>query len=138
MTRQNLEKLLLKSFRKFDKEIVSLNKQQLSKGEDNEGDLFGRYSSATQEYAKNAIVKPRKSKVPNEPYNFEWTGGLFDGMYLLSTVTSVEIWSKDVKTPLLNIEYPNLFGLNPDNMDKILSEKVEPYFISKVRKQLKI
>lgn len=140
MTKQNLEKILLKSFQKFDKEVVSLNKQQLADGEDNEGDLFGRYKAGTQQIAESPLAdpRPRKDKVAGQPFNFEWSGGLFDGMYLRSTPSYVEIWSKDSKTPLLNIEYPGLFGLNDENMAIVIQKWVYPDFMTEIRKLLEI
>lgn len=139
MTTSNLETILLNSFRKFDKEIVSLNKEQLSQGEDNEGNLFGRYSPATQSIANSPLnEQPRQDKVAGQPYNFEWTGGLFDGMYLLSTEKSVEVWSRDSKTRVLNIEYPGLFGLNPQNLSLIIEKYVYPAFMLEIRTQLRL
>ena len=78
--KEYLEQLLFTEIKRYENVFVNLQKKQLSSGEDNEGDLFGTYTQATEEIA--SLENPRKPKKAGEPYNFEYTGGLFDGMEL--------------------------------------------------------
>jgi hypothetical protein len=131
-----LEKILFGLIKQYEAQIVAYQKQQLSKGEDNEGNIIGYYKPATQEIADYAIPQPRADKQSGSPFNFEWTGDFFDGMYLLSDDKSAEVWSRDSKTSLLNIEYSELLGLQDDNLDKVIKGLVYPVFMDEIRKTL--
>ena len=132
------KKLALEQLKKVEDELVRLNKERLSDGEDLDGNPFGVYTEATQEFARNSVPPPRMDKTPGTRYNFEWTGGLFDGMYLMVSNDYVEIWSKDKKTPLLNIEYDGLFGLQEEQLRKVIRERVYPMIMEEIRKSLEI
>ncbi len=131
-----LEKILFGLMKQYEAQIVAFNKEQLSKGEDNEGVVFGEYSIHTPDFQDK--FPARKDKIPGQPYNFEWTGDFFDGMYLLTTDKSAEVWSKDSKTAFLNIEYSGLLGLNDENLQKVIKDLVYPLFMQEIRKILKL
>lgn len=132
----SLDFLLFKEIERFKNIFIRLNKEQLSKGEDNEGDIFGEYTQATQEIA--ALGNPRKPKIAGQPYNFEDTGGLFDGFEMIIENSTAQFWSTDSKTPELIVEYQGLFGLNPDNLQKVISTVILPAFLLSIRRELQL
>lgn len=130
----HLIKLGFDQLKKLERDIVRLNKERLSGGEDLDGSIYGVYTEGTQEFAQTE--NPRKPKVAGTAYNFEWTGGLFDGMYLIIEEDYIEVWSKDKKAALLNIEFPGIFGLQDQQLAQLLQQKVYPIFMGELRKQL--
>ncbi len=133
-SRESLELILFVEIKRYENIFVSLQQKQLDKGEDNEGDVFGVYSEATENWERN--YTPRKPKEAGQPYNFQDTGGLFDGMELLVDGTQAQFWSKDEKTPFLVDEYTNLFGLQDDNLKEVISKVIYPAFMLQIRKIL--
>lgn len=131
-----LNKLALDQLKKFEEELVRLNKERLSNGEDLDGKAFGVYTEGTQDLARGANPPPRRDKIAGTRYNFEWTGDLFDGMYLKVSNDYLEIWSNDVKAPLLNVEYPGIFGLKQEQLHKLIMERVYPQIMVAIRQKL--
>lgn len=129
-----LEELLFTEIKRYENIFVNLQKKQLSSGEDNEGDLFGTYTHATEEIAR--LENPRKPKTAGEPYNFEYTGGLFDGMELQFRDNEAFFWSTDNKTKELVVKYDGLFGLQEDNLRKVIQQIIAPAVILQIRKTL--
>lgn len=134
--KESLELILFVEIKRYENVFINLNKKQLSQGEDNEGVLFGTYSQATEEIAKSE--NPRKPKKAGQPFNFEYTGGLFDGFELLVDGTQAQFWSKDKKTEELILKYDGLFGLQPDNLKEVISKVIAPAFILQIRKELNL
>lgn len=131
-----LELILFVEIKRYENIFINLNKEQLSKGESATGDLFGTYSKATEEIAK--LENPRKPKIAGQPYNYEYTGGLFDGFELLVDEHNTQFWSNDEKTPFLVVKYKDLFGLQDDNLQKVISKVILPAFLLQIRKVLQI
>ena len=134
--REALELILFVEIKRYENIFVRLQKEQLNKGEDNEGDLFGTYTEATQKIA--ALERPRKPKVAGQPYNFEYTGGLFDGMELRVSENQAYFFSTDSKTEELIGKYDGLFGLQPENLKEVISNVIAPAFILQIRKELNL
>ncbi len=129
-----LEELVFNEIRRYENVFLNLNKKQLSEGESNEGDIFGEYSQASEDIAK--LTNPRKPKIAGQPFNFENTGGLFDGMELHVDGTQAQFWSTDSKTPELVVKYDGLFGLQPDNLKEVIQRVILPAFLIQIRKEL--
>ena len=134
--RVELETVIFDEINRYKNVFINLNKKQLSEGESSEGDLFGVYSKATEEIAKTE--NPRKPKVAGDPYNFEYTGGLFDGFQLIVKDNQAQFWSTDSKTEELVVEYEGLFGLQDDNLKEVISKVIYPAFMIQIRKRLQI
>lgn len=132
--RAAIEKILFDEIKRYKNVFLNQQKKQLNEGEDNEGDLFGVYTEATENWPRN--YTPRKPKVAGEPYNFQDTGGLFDGMELLIDGAQAQFWSTDSKTPELVVKYDNLFGLQDDNLKEVITKIIYPAFMLQIRKQL--
>lgn len=131
-----LELILFVEIKRYENVFVNLNKKQLSEGEDNQGKIFGEYSQATEDIAKTE--NPRKPKIAGQPFNFEYTGGLFDGMELRVDGTQAQFWSTDGKTEKLFLKYDGLFGLQPDNLKTVIKQVILPAFILQIRRELKL
>ena len=133
-----LEQLALEQLKKFENDLVKLNKERLSGGEDLDGNILGVYKKSTQEFARTSEPSPRQDKIAGTNYNFEWTGGLFDGMYLRVNNDYLQLFSKDQKTPLLITKYKDLFGLQPEQLAKLVRETVYPEIMKQIRLKLEI
>ena len=132
----SLEIILFVEIKRFENVFINLNKSQLSEGKSATGQLFGTYSQLTEDIAKTE--NPRKPKIAGEPYNFEYTGGLFDGFELLVDGTQAQFWSKDSKTPFLETKYKDLFGLQDDNLKEVIFKVILPAFQLQIRKVLQL
>lgn len=133
---KTLELILFVEIKRYENIFINLNKKQLSEGESATGGLFGTYSQATEEIAKTE--NPRKPKIAGQPFNFEYTGGLFDGFELLVDGTQAQFWSTDSKTPFLVTEYKDLFGLQDENLKEVITKVIYPAFMIQIRKVLQI
>jgi hypothetical protein len=131
-----LESILFLEIKKNEKAFIELNKAQLSEGKDNKGKVFGKYTQLTEDIAKTE--NPRKPKVAGQPYNFEYTGGLFDGFELPVDGTQAQFFSTDGKTEELFLKYDGLFGLQPENLRTVIKETILPAFLIQIRKELKL
>lgn len=134
VNREALELILFVEIKRYENVFLNLQKKQLGEGEDNEGNIFGTYTEATENWPRN--YTPRKPKVAGRPYNFQDTGGLFDGMELLVDGKQAQFWSKDEKTPFLVQQYDGLFGLQEDNLKEVIRNIVLPAFLLQIRKHL--
>lgn len=101
---------VLRTAKRFEAYLVDLNQIQLSQGRDIFGNVIGQYSEATEEIA--STENTRQPKIAGEDYNFEWTGELFDGMYVKLTSDYLEIFSTAPHASLVVATYSNLFGEN--------------------------
>jgi len=131
-----LEIILFIEIKRYENIFIRLNKEQLSKGEDNQGKKLGTYKKATEEIAKTQ--NPRQPKIAGQPFNFEYTGGLFDGFELRVFEKEAYFYSTDDKTDLLIGKYKGLFGLQEDNLKKVISTVILPAFILSIRKELNL
>lgn len=117
--------------------LLDFNKIRLEVGQDIFGRTIGTYSKATElESLFGQGPRPIKPKVEGQPYNFQWTGGLFDGMYIEFSKDSFTFTSKDQKTPELVAKYGDIFGLQEKDLQEALDNKIYPGFMELIRKQL--
>lgn len=117
--------------------IIDLNQIQLSKGQDIFGGSLGVYSPATEEIAKGENT--REPKIAGKPYNFEWTGELFDNMYIVFTDNTADIFSRDPKAAFIDDTYGgNIFGLTDEHKTELLTEKVLPILTDLIWKRLQL
>jgi hypothetical protein len=117
---------MFKAIREAENVILNLNKEQLSDGKNYLGIEVGTYKEETAMLA--LFDKPRKPKEAGSPYNFEWSGDFFDNFKMGINGNEVTITSNvqgdDSKLNfLLN---NNLFGLNEDNLKKVIREQILP------------
>lgn len=131
-----LELALFTEIKRFENLFLRAQKEQLNEGVSYKGKVFGEYSFATEQIAKERNT--RKPKIAGEPFNFEDTGGFFDGMTLEVFEDRAEFWSTDSKTPLLVTKYKDLFGLDPERFAQIFNRVIYPAFMLELRKQMQL
>jgi hypothetical protein len=134
-----LRKILIK---KRDDVIRILKEEQLSEGIDSKGKVVGTYSYLTKQYADEELQAsggrtPRKDKTPGQPYNFEWSGGLFDNFYMhFEDKESFSLFSQDEKANFLEKEYGDIFTLTKSNNERINQEILRPEMYDEIIKRL--
>lgn len=118
-----LRKTLIKE---RDKVIQILKNEQLSEGIDSKGKVVGRYSRNTKDYI-DPTNPPRQDKEAGQPYNFEWTGGLFDNFYMeFEDKKSFSLFSEDSKAKMLEKEYGDIFTLTEENNKEVNEQILRP------------
>lgn len=119
-----------------DQVLQILKSYQLTKGLDSSGKIVGRYSPATESYIDSSN-EPRQPKTAGMPYNFEWTGGLFDKMYLhFEDNKSYSLFSRDAKAKMLEEEYGDIFTLTKKNNERINQEILRPAMYDEIIRRL--
>jgi len=73
-------------------QIIELNQIELDQGKNYLGQVVGKYAKSTELIAKTE--NPRQPKKAGQPYNFEYTGALFDGMFIKYDGKAIKINSK--------------------------------------------
>jgi hypothetical protein len=119
--------------KKCEKEILRLNKQQLSVGIDAEGRKLPPYSSA---YAR------RKGK-PIVPKTLFDKGTFYKDFYALSFENKIEVGSKNSKAGFLEYSERILgaskgktFGLTDKNLDEFIPKIFYPIFFEELMKRI--
>lgn len=119
-----------------DAVIRILKDEQLGEGRDSKGKIIGRYSKNTPDYI-DPTNPPRQDKIPGQPYNFEWTGGLFDKTYLhFEDLESFSLFSQDSKARALEEEYGDIFKLTTKNNERVNNEILRPLLYEEIIKRL--
>ena len=120
--------------------INILQEKQLSEGKDSSGNIVGRYSWATDVYyANNPQNKPRQPKTAGQPYNFEWSGELFDSMNIkVNTVENgFDVFSVTGKDKFLEKQFNSeLTKLTKENNDWVNENIITPYITKKLAENM--
>lgn len=129
--------LVFEVIKRFEAYLIDLNLLQLEEGKNPEGRILGTYSRSTElEALFGDGPRPIEPKREGEPYNFQWTGGLFDGMILTVENNTATFYSTDSKTPILLEKYGNIFGLSKEHLQEAVSQKIYPAFAQAFRARL--
>lgn len=134
---QKIELVLFKHLKKIEKELIELNtKDQLLKGENAEGNpLFSKERRrSTYSYYTELISEGRKQE--GDPYTLFDTGDFFKGFYVKIEGDTVRFGSTDPKSFYLMLEYDEIFGLNDDNLQGVIRNKLLPFLQQHIRKTL--
>lgn len=122
---------------KWSEVLKILTDEQLGLGLDAKGKVIGRYSKATEGYAADPENRPRQPKEAGQPYNFEWTGGLFDEMFLtFDTKDTYTLFSYDAKATFLKDKYGDIFDFTEAHNDRINYEIILPELDRKLTTQI--
>ena len=129
---------MFQAIKKAEKEVIELNKVQLGSGENIYGGIVGLYADITQSYADSDGISNKKPV--GEPYYFDWFGDFYKGFSLTvsgdeATLFSTGVGSGDKENFLTTSD---LFGLNDENLDKLIREKILPFINKFARATLKI
>lgn len=106
--------------------IYVLQNEQLGQGLNSFGKVTGVYSEETQKRSQDPAFAPRQPKIAGSPYNFEWFGNLFDGMYLDVKKDGYNILTFDGKIKMLEGHYGKLLGLTAKNNDWVNENIIAP------------
>jgi hypothetical protein len=140
-----VSRALFQLIRNLEKELVSLNIEQIEdhtdsfgKALDNTNKIFdGTYSQATEEIARNE--NPLASKNAGDPYNFLWTGEFLKGFELRIEGNALSFnntgTGSGTKKAFFD-GYKNLLGLTDENLNKVISERLLPFFLTYYRNEL--
>jgi len=133
----DLPKILRKILKDNEVQVLQILKSfQLTKGLDANGKVIGTYSVNTPSYI-DPSNEPRQDKIPGAPYNFEWTGSLFDKMFMhFEDLNSYSLFSKDSKARMLEAEYGDIFTLTDKNNNRINNEILRPEMYEEIIKRL--
>ena len=119
-----------------DKVIQILKSYQLTKGLDSSGKVVGRYTANTERMSFEE-PRPRQPKLTGAPFNFEYTGSLFDKMDMkFEDLKSYSLFSKDKKAKMLEEEYGDIFTLTDTNNDRINNEILRPEMYDEIIKRI--
>lgn len=133
---------MLRISNKFGAYLIDLNQIQLSQGKNIFGEVIGTYSKWTEEIASTEDT--RQPKIAGENYNFEWTGELFDKMYVKLRRDRLEIFSKAPHAELVEATYSTLFGesaifgLTEESLEDFAQNKLIPELQIWVRETLNL
>lgn len=119
--------------------ILDLNRlDQLNKGRNNDGNLIGRYSKATESIGIFLKLMGQNITIKREgdPFDFKQTGEFFRGFELDYGGGIIDIFSTDSKTPLLEAKYRKLFGLTPENQVILNYEILKPELAAFIKRTL--
>lgn len=117
-----LEKIIAIEANNLEPEITEIQKQQLSEGKNANGEIIGTYTPFTEFIASQS--NPIKPKKAGKPYNFQWSGNLFKGLFSKSKLLSnndllIETDSKAAITDELEGRYSNLLGIEQPKQQAI-------------------
>jgi len=138
LSEAEITKQLFLAVKKAENKFIELNKFQLGQGENTKGGIVGLYAESTQGYADRDGISNKKPV--GEPYYFDWFGDFYKGFGLTvsnneATIFSTGIGSGD-KADFLTTS--DLFGLNDENLDKLIREEILPFINNFARTTLKI
>lgn len=137
-----IEKILFNIVKSIQKEIIDINKDQLSKGKDVFNKTIGLYSKATEAITTNQYLLGRRKdiKKAGTPFTAQETGSFFKGFYLEVVGNAFRIFSKDPKTHVIldSWESDALFGLTDKKLREIISKYILPFLLKNIRNTLNL
>lgn len=138
----SIHKLLFTIIKSIQKEIIELNKNQLSQGKDVFNKTIGLYSRATEAITTNQYLLGQRKDIKKEgtPYTAQDTGDFFKGFYLEIVDDAFRIFSTDPKTHeiLDSWESDALFGLSDKDLREIVTKDILPFLLKNIRNTLEI
>src|SRR5690606_4189280 len=138
----SIHKLLFTIIKSIQKEIIELNKNQLSQGKDVFNKTIGLYSRATEAITTNQYLLGQRKDIKKEgtPYTAQDTGDFFKGFYLEIVDDAFRIFSTDPKTHeiLDSWESDALFGLSDKDLREIVTKDILPFLLKNFRNILEI
>jgi len=140
-----LSKDLFRYIRSIEKDLLLLNKQQISiESKDIYGKALGFYSEATEYITTNNALlgKGGTIKRAGDPFTGIDTGDWMKGFYMQEVSGVLRFNSSDPKTnEILSSKSwlsHEVFGLSDQDLKKVVEEKIQPFLIQHFRKSLEI
>lgn len=139
---EKISAFLFSIIKTIQKEIIDLNKSQLSKGKDVYEKTIGLYSRATEAITTNQYILGQRKDIKRQgtPFTAQETGDFFKGFYLEIVGDAFRIFSTDPKTHeiLDSWESDALFGLSDKNLREIVSADILPFLLKNIRNTLEL
>jgi len=133
---------LFSIIKSIQKDIIEINKNQLSQGKDVYEKTIGLYSRATEAITTNQYLLGQRKDIKREgtPYTSQDTGEFFKGFYLEIIGDALRIFSTDPKTHeiLDSWESDALFGLSDKNLREIVNKDILPFLLKNIRNTLEL
>lgn len=133
---------LFLEIRRIEDFLISLNIDQVESHQNSQGGRLenddstysGYYTEKTEAiYNNSPNWTARKPKVAGDPYNFDMTGAFLTGfqLYIEGGVVSIDSAGTETNADKARffMGYEDLFGLTDENLEKVITEKVLPFFI---------
>ena len=130
--------LVFEQIERYKGILIDLVQLQLEEGENPKGETVGTYKRSTELESLFGEVSPIRPKKEGDPYNFQWTGGFFDGMFLEVKKDEAQWGSNDYKTEDLEKKYGELLGLQIKNFIEAKEQYLLPGLISEIKKRLNV
>ena len=138
LSEAEITKQLFIAVKKAENKFIEFNKRQLAIGNNANGEQVGVYAKSTQGYADEENIDERKTL--NTPYNFQWFGAFYKGFSLSISGDEATIFSTGIgsgsKADFLTTN--NLFGLNDENLSKVIKDEILPFIHNFARTTLKL
>jgi len=136
LNHNKVSKDIFRYIRSIEKYIVDLNRDQIEKdSQDIYGKAIGFYSQAT-----DLITGGRKKA--GDPFTGKDTGNWLKAFYMQEVSGVLRFNSSDPKTSVILKSdawlSDELFGLTDENLQKVIDEKLLPFFLEYIRKELDI
>ena len=110
--------------------IFTLTERQLALGLNSAGAISGRYAPYTSLKASDPYNQPRREKRRGEPYNWDWSGELFETMNVKAESDSFSIFSTTGKDKMLEAHFKmKLTKLTEENNKMINETIILPYLM---------
>lgn len=122
--RDNLPSIAEGSVSEVKEDLSAIQKEQLHAGVSSTGGTFRKYSSNAY-----AIRKNKMNPIPGlgNP-DLKYTGSFYDGIFVSVVGGKVTVGSHDEKAQMLEANYKNVFGLDPQDMEDFLYGKLRPAY----------
>ena len=102
----NLERIARKVVKdNIDFILFLLQEKQLTLGKNSNNQIVGRYKAMTVQWSKDPQNRPRRAKVRNAPFNFDWSGDWLESMSVKMERDGFSIFSRDGKDAMLEATY---------------------------------
>lgn len=129
---QRISNDLFEFIRTLESELAKINRRTLNeKSQDADGKPIGFYSFATE-----IITGGRKAK--GQPFDLKESGDFLNSIYAKVESESIFFDATDPKLGaiLQNTISDDLFGLQDEELNKVIDEKILPYFITYLTEKL--
>lgn len=141
----SLVEVLFRFIKSIEKELVSLNREQINEfSSDIYGNALGFYSRASEYISTNNALLGKGNKIKREgdPFDLEDTGDFLSKLYAKVSKDFITFGSTDPKTDLIleneSLLSKDIFGLTDSNLESIISKLILPFYRDHFRKILEI
>jgi hypothetical protein len=89
----NITSLTATVIKEKTKEIIEVNQKELREGKNFVGQTVGLYAKSTELISKESPT-PNQPKIAGQPYNFDWSGNLFEREFITYSNAKIKFDSR--------------------------------------------